>query len=191
MDVDCGDTLYIVDPTPYHVVLVVPSTNSVLIHLPFDSRRCSFFLGWSALWAPPKLVTELSVNTDPIQDCNLCSPVPPPFLPDVMDFSTITNPPLISTVGSVTDSEPLLREADELGHLEWQLTERSNQRDRQHECLVHMTTGVNQFFLGNETLRRNLRNTQSRLEDLQKTCKIAKGNHRTLNMLFKIPSRFI
>ena len=104
MDVAPGDTMYIVDPTPYHVVRVVPSTNSVMIHPAFGSRRRSFFVGFSALWAPPKPVIELVVNTDPIQDCNLCSPVPPPILPDAMDVSTIITPPLTSTVGSITDS---------------------------------------------------------------------------------------
>ena len=117
MDVACGDTVYIVDPTPYHVVRVASSTNSVMSHPAFDSRRCSFFVGFSALWAPAKPVLELAVNTHLIQDCNLCSPVPPPVQPDV---STITTPPLTYTVDSVTDSvehrefAALLREADEL-----------------------------------------------------------------------------
>ena len=135
MDVACGDTVYVVDRTPYHVVRVVSSTNSAMIHSDFDSRRRSFFVGFSALWAPPKLVTELAVNTDPIQDCNLFSPLPPPVLPDVMDVSTIKTPPLTYTAGSITDSvehrefAAFLREADELGHLQKQLKERSNQLD--------------------------------------------------------------
>ena len=70
MDVPCDDTVYIVDPTPYHVVSVAPSTNNVMIHPAFNSRRRSFFVGLPALWAPPKPATELTVNTDPIQDCN-------------------------------------------------------------------------------------------------------------------------
>ena len=78
MDIACGETVYILDPTPYHVVRVVPSINSVMIHPAFDSRRRSFFVGFSALWAQPKPVTDLVVNTDHIQDYNLCSPVPPP-----------------------------------------------------------------------------------------------------------------
>ena len=196
MDVAPGDTVYIVDPTPYHVVRVVPSTNSVMIHPGFDSRRRSFFVGFSALSAPPKPVTELAVNTDPIQHCNLCSPVPPPILPDAMDVTTITTPPLTSTVGSITDSvehrefAALLREADELERLEEHLKERSNQLDRQQERLADMTTRVNQLLLENETLRRDLRNTQSRLEDMQKTSKISKDNNRALSMLFEILSRF-
>ena len=196
MDVAPGDTVYIVDPTPYHVVRVVPSTNSIMIHPAFDSRRRSFFVGFSALWAPPKLVTELAVNTDPIKDCNLCSPVPPSVLADAMDVSTSTTPPLTSTVGSITDSvehrefAALLREADELERLEEQLKERSNQLDRQQERLAHMTTRVNQLLLENETLRRDLRNTQSRLEDMQKTSKISKDNDRALSILFEILSSF-
>ena len=54
MDIACGDTVYILDLTPYHVVRVVPSTNSLMIHPAFDSRRCSFFVGFSALWTQPE-----------------------------------------------------------------------------------------------------------------------------------------
>ena len=53
-----------------------------------------------------------------------------------------------------------------------------------------MTTRVNQLLLENETLRRDLRNTQSRLEDMQKTSKISKDNDRALSMLFEILSSF-
>ena len=196
MDVAPGDTVYIVDTTPYHVVCVVPSTNSVMIHSAFDSRRSSFFAGFSALWAPPKPVTKLAVNTDLIQDCNVCSPVLPPVLPDAMDVSNITTPPLTSTVGSITGSvehrefAAFLREAHELERLEEQLKERSNQLDRQQECLAHMTTRVNQMLLENETLWRDLRNTQSCLEGMQKTSKISKDNDRALSMLFEILSSF-
>ena len=196
MDVAPGDTVYIVDPTSYLVVRVVPSTNSVMIHPAFDSRPRSFFVGVSALWAPPKPVTELAVNTDPIPDCNLCSPVPSPVLPVAMDVSTITTPALTSTLGSISDSvehgeiAALLCEADELERLEEQLKERSNQLDRQQERLAHMTTRFNQLLLENETLRRDLRNTQSRLEDMQNTSKISKDKDRTLTMLIEILSSF-
>ena len=54
-----------------------------------------------------------------------------------------------------------------------------------------MTTRVNQLLLENETLRCDLRNTQSRLEDMQKTSKISKDNDRALSMLFEILSSFI
>ena len=104
MDTACGDTVYNLDLTPYPVVRVVPSTNSARIHTAFDSRHRSFFVGFSALWALNKPVTAFAVNTDPLQDCNLFSPVLPPVLQDVMDVSTITNPPLTTTVGSITDS---------------------------------------------------------------------------------------
>ena len=53
-----------------------------------------------------------------------------------------------------------------------------------------MTTRVNQFLLENGTLRRDLRNTQSRLDDMQKTSKIAKDNDRALSILFEILSSF-
>ena len=53
-----------------------------------------------------------------------------------------------------------------------------------------MTTRVNQLLPENDTLRRDLGNTQSRLEHVQKTSKIAKGNERTLSMLFEILSCF-
>ena len=167
-----------------------------MIHPAFDSRRRSFLVGFSAPWAPPKPVTEVAVNTDPIQDYNLCSPVPPPVLPDAMDVSTITTPLLASTVGSITDSvehrelAALLREADELEHLEEQLKERSNQLERQQERLAYMTTRVNQLRVENEILRPDLRNTQSRLGDMQKTSKIDKDNDRALSMLFEILSSF-
>ena len=78
MDVACGDTVYIVDRTLYHVVGVVLSTKSFMIHPAFDRRRGSFFVGFSALLAPPKPVSELAVNTDAIQDCKsvpLCCPL--------------------------------------------------------------------------------------------------------------------
>ena len=122
--------------------------------------------------------------------------MPPQTLPDAMDVSTITTPPSTSTVGSITDSvehrefAALLREADELERLEEQLKERSNQLDRQQERLAHKTTRVNQLLLENETLRRDLRNTQSRLEEMQKTSKISKDNDRALSILFEILSSF-
>ena len=159
-DAACGDTVCIVDTTPYQVVRVVPSTNSVKINPAFNGRRRSFFVSFPALWTPPKPVTELIVNTDLIQKCNLCSPAPPPVLPEVMDVSTNTTSPLTSTVGSITDSvehrevAALLREADELERLEEQLNERSNQLDRQQRRLTHMTSRVNQLLLENETMRR-------------------------------------
>ena len=91
----------------------------------------------------------------------------------------------------------LLREADELERLEEQLKERSNQLDRQQnqldrqqEPLAHKTTRVNQLLFENETLRRDLRNTQSRLEDMQKNSKISKDNDCALSMLFEILSSF-
>ena len=124
-----------------------------MIHSAFGKRRRSFFVGFSALWAPTKPVNELAVNTDPIQVRNLCSPVPPPVLPDVMDVSTITTPPLTSTVGPITDSvehwksASLLQEADKLERFQGQLNECSSQRERQQELLAHMTTRVNQCSL--------------------------------------------
>ena len=51
-----------------------------------------------------------------------------------------------------------------------------------------MTTWVNQLPLESETLRRDRRNTQSRLEDMHKTSKIAKDNNRALSMFFEILS---
>ena len=116
-DLVCGDTVYIVDPTLYHVVRVVLSTNSVMIHPAFNNRRRIFFVGFSALWAPLKLVNELAVNTDPIEDCNLCPPCPLRFC-------------------SITDSAEhrqfaaLLRKTDEHERLEEQLKEHFNQLDR-------------------------------------------------------------
>ena len=113
-----------------------------------------------------------------------------------MDVSTITTPPLTSTVGSITDSVEhrelavLLREVDEFERLEGQLNEHSNQLDRQQERFANMTTRVNQLFYKNQTLRRDLRNTQSQLEDMQKTSKIAKDNNHALSMLFEILSSF-
>ena len=53
-----------------------------------------------------------------------------------------------------------------------------------------MTNRVNQMIFENETLRRDLRSTQSRLEAMQKTSKIAKDNNRALSMLFEILSSF-
>ena len=110
-----------------------------MIHPTFESRRGFFFVGLSALRASTKPVIQLAVNTDPIQDFNLCSPVPPPVLPGVMDVSTITTPALTCTVGSITDSvehrefAALLREANKLEPLEEYSKERSNHLGRQQE----------------------------------------------------------
>ena len=62
--------------------------------------------------------------------------------------------------------------------------------DWQQERLAHMTTKVNQLLLENETLRRDLRNSQSHLEDIQKTSKTAKDNDRALSKLLEILSGF-
>ena len=43
MDITCGDAVYVVDTTPYHVIRVVPSTSSLMTHPAFDSPRLSFF----------------------------------------------------------------------------------------------------------------------------------------------------
>ena len=53
-----------------------------------------------------------------------------------------------------------------------------------------MTTRVNQLPLENQTLRRDLRNTSSRLWDMQRTSKIFKDNDSALSMLFDILSIF-
>ena len=100
------------------------------------------------------------------------------------------------TVGSITDSvehreiAAFLREAGKLERLEKQLKERSDEMDRQQERLAHITTRVNQLLIENEISRRNFRNTQSRLENTQKTNKIAKDNDRALSMPFEILSSF-
>ena len=154
MDVaSCGDTVNIVDPTLSHEARVVRSTNCITIHSAFDSRRCSFFVGLSAFWAPSIPVTEPIANTDPLQVCKLCSPMPPPVLPDVMDVSNITAPTLISTVDSIIDSSEhrkfvaLLPEAGEIERLEELLTEHCQQLYRQQERLanIHNQGQLNAF----------------------------------------------
>ena len=57
--------------------------------------------------------------------------------------------------------------------------------DQQQERSEHMPIRVNQLLHENETLRRDLRKTQSRLEDMQKTSKIAKDNDGALSTLFE------
>ena len=52
--------------------------------------------------------------------------------------------------------------------------------------IAHVTTRVKQLLLEKEILRRDLRNIQSRLEDMQKTSKIVKDNDRAVSMLFEI-----
>ena len=49
IDVACGDSVDVVDPTPYHVVLVVPSTSSLVIRPAFHKCRRFFFVGFSSL----------------------------------------------------------------------------------------------------------------------------------------------
>ena len=53
-----------------------------------------------------------------------------------------------------------------------------------------MIARVNQLLFEIATLRRDLRNTQSRLEDMQKASKIAEANDPALGMLFEILSSF-
>ena len=142
-----------------------------------------------------KHVTELAVNTDTIQDFNLYYPMPPPVLQDAIGVSTITSPPLTSTAGSITDSVEhrniaALFRSDEVQRVEGQLNQSSHQLDRQQERLAHMTTRVNQLFLENETLRRDLGNTQSRPEDMQKTSKTATDKDRALSMLLELLPSF-
>ena len=142
MDVACGDTLLIFDPTPQHVVGVVPSLNSIITHLAFKSRSHSFFFAFLALWAAPKPVTELAVKTDLIQECNMCSPVPRPLSPHITDVSTITTPPFTEVAVSITDSvehldsAELLREANKIECVEEQINERSGQLERQQENVM-------------------------------------------------------
>ena len=135
-DVACGDTVYVVDHTPYHVLRVLPSTSTLIIHPAFDSR-CSSFVGFLALWAPPKLMTTLAINTDPIVECNLSSPV----LQDAMDISPSTSPPIDHTIGCKTDSvemkefAALIREADEIEKLEAQVKEKEDELSRLRKSL--------------------------------------------------------
>ena len=53
-----------------------------------------------------------------------------------------------------------------------------------------MTTRENQLLRENETLRRYLGNTQSRLGGMQRTSKICIDNNCALSMLFEILSSF-
>ena len=122
------------------MVRVVPSKNSVMIHPAFDSRR-SFFVGFSALWASPKPVTNLAVNTDHVVECNLCSLVAPPVLPDAMDISNSNSPSINHTIGCSTDSvavnelAALLLEADEIEKLEAQIKEQEDELSRCRKSL--------------------------------------------------------
>ena len=167
MDVAGGDTVFFVGPTPEPVLRVVPSTISLVIYPAFESPHRSIFLYFLALRAP-KPKTELANNTHSVQDCNLCSPVPGPVLPSVMDVNNINIPLLTSTVGSITNSVER-READEIERREEQLNEHFSQLDRQQEHLTHVTARVNQLLLGKEALRSNCWITKSGLEDMQKT----------------------
>ena len=49
LDVACSDTVFIVDPTPYHAVRAVPSTDSVINNPASGSRHRSFPVGFPTL----------------------------------------------------------------------------------------------------------------------------------------------
>ena len=59
------------------------------------------------LFGPPKNLQSLAINTEPM-DCELPpsspSPLPPPVLPDLADFGTMTTPIQTSSVSCYTDS---------------------------------------------------------------------------------------
>ena len=128
------------DPTPYHVVRVVLSKNSIMTHPDFDSRR-SFFVGFSTLWAPAKPMTNLAVNTDHVVEYNFGSIVAPPVLPDAMNIPISTSLPINHTLGCSTDSvavkelAALLLEADEIEKLEAQAKEKENELSRRQKSL--------------------------------------------------------
>ena len=71
-------------------------------------------------------MTALAVNTDAIVDCKFCSPV----IPDTMDTSISTSPPINTSIGCNTDSvekkefAALLRQADEIERLEAEVEEK-------------------------------------------------------------------
>ena len=141
LNVVYGDTVYIVYPTPYHVARVILSTNSVMIDPGFDSLRRSFSVVFSALWAPRKPMTTLFVNTDSIVEGNFCSTVAPPVLPDAMDISVSTSPPINHTISCNTDSVEMkgfaaqLCGADGIEKLEAQVKEKENQFSRLRKSL--------------------------------------------------------
>ena len=75
-------------------------------------------------------MTTLFVNTDPIVDCDLCSPVAPLVLPDAMEITTSTSLPSNHTIGCNEDSvenkktTALLRRVDEIEKLKSQIKEK-------------------------------------------------------------------
>ena len=100
-------------------------------------------------------MTTLFINTDPIVDCNLCSSVALPVLPDAMDISTSTWPPINLTIGCNTDSvemkgiSALLRETDEIKKLEAQLKEKEDE-------IFRLRMSLNLFKIGMSNCYRKI-----------------------------------
>ena len=198
MDVGCGDTVYIVKPTPYYVVRVVPSTKSVMVQPAFDCRRHSFFVGLSTFWAPQKPTTTLAVNTDPIEECNLCFPVAPPVLPEAKDISISTSTLINHTMGCNTDSVEMkefaavIREADEIYKLEAQVKKIKKEDGlyRLRKSLNLLRSCFEQLLKDIDVLTRDVRQSKTRSKELQEDTQATRANERALECVHAITSIF-
>ena len=166
-----------------------------MIHSALNSHSRSFF-GFSALWAPPIPLTTVAVNTHLIVEYNLCSLVAPPVLPDAMDISTSTSSPINHTIGCNTDSvemkqfASLLREADEIDKLEAQIKEEEDKISRDRKSLSLHRNRYEQLLKDNGVLTRDVRQSTTRLKELQEDKQVTIVNEPALECLYAIFSTF-
>ena len=175
--------------TPLLTTLLVPSTSSLMIHPASDSGFRSFVVGFSALWVPPKPITNLVVNTDSTVEFNLCSSVAPPVIQDAMDFSTSTSHRIHHTIGYKTDSVEKknftapLHEADEIGRLEKQVKEGEVEFSQLRKPLNLLRNRCEQLLKDNDLLTRDVYQGTTHLKEIKDDKEVTRANERSLECL--------
>ena len=166
-----------------------------MIQPAFHNHRRSFFVGFSMLSAPPKPMTNHAINTDPIAECSLCSPVAP-VLPDAMDISTSTSPPINHTIGCNRDSfkmkefAALLREADEIEKLEAQVIEREDELSRLRKSLNLLRNRYEQLLKDKNALPLDVDQSTTRSKEIKEDKQVTRANERALECLYAIIHSF-
>ena len=143
-------------------------------------------------------MTTLVVNTDPIVECIFCPPVAPPVLPDAMDISTSTSPPINHTIGCSTDSlefeefVALLREADKIGKLEAQVKEKEDElsRLRKSPNLLGNCYYQKVWLKDFDVLTRDVRQNETRLNEVQEDKQVTRANERAFEYFYTILQSF-
>ena len=199
MDVAGGETFCDVDPTPYHVMRVLPSASSLMIQSTFESCRGSFCGGFSALCAPLKPMSTPAVIANRIIECTFCSSVPLSVLTDATEMPTSTLPAFrnTDTVYFNTDSikmknfAALLREADENSKLETQVEKKAVELLHLRNVLNFLRKHYDQHLKHNDTLACNVRKTTNPSKELRGEKQSGKANERALRCLYAILQSFV